>query len=338
MTAGLSSKETMKKNLVLCYPVEPQHLAKFADDLPHLNIINAGQEAVADRIHEADFFVGHAKVPVDWDTVVASGRLQLIQSSAAGLDHCLVPSVIDSDIVVCSASGLFSKQVAEQTMALLAGVIRSMPTFFRQHVRREFVRQPTDDLAGKRVGIVGFGGNGRRIAQVLSPFDVEIRATDYFPVAKPEFVKELWSADRLIELASVSDVLILALPLNAMTKAVITEDVFAAMPRGSYLINVARGQVVDELAMLEALRSGQLAAAGLDVTETEPLPADHPLWELDNILITPHVGAQSARRVSDSTEFACQNLKRFMDGIPPLNLVDKKLGFPAPESMAFLQS
>jgi D-3-phosphoglycerate dehydrogenase len=249
------------------------------------------------------------------------------------LDHCLVPAVVDSDIVVCSASGLFANQVAEQTLALLFGVLRRIPVFFRQFQQREFVRRPTDDLRGKSIGIVGLGGNGRRLVQVLAPFDVVMRATDYYPVKKPPEVAHLWPADRLKDLASVSDILILCLPLNATTFQIINEEIIRAMPRGSYLINVARGQVVDEEAMIGALNDGQLCAAGLDVTFDEPPAANSPLWGLDNLLITPHVGAQAASRVDDSTELACTNLMRYFAGQQLLNVVDKRLGFPHPEVM-----
>lgn len=324
----------MKLNTVLCYPVEMRHLTRFAEELPELNVIDAGQDGIADAIMEADIFVGHAKVPVDWDAAVRLGRLKLIQSSAAGLDHCLVPSVVQSEITVCSASGLFANQVAEQALALLLGLLRGMPVFFRQSQNREFVRRPTDDLHGKKIGIVGLGGNGRRLAQLLRPFQVEIRATDYFPVLRPPEVDELWSADRLEELASWSHILILSLPLNPSTHMLISERILRAMPAGGYLINVARGQVVDESALVTALADGHLAGAGLDVTFEEPLPQESPLWSMKNVLITPHVGAQSATRVDDSTQLACRNLRRYLDGKQLINLVDKRLGFPHPDLMA----
>jgi phosphoglycerate dehydrogenase-like enzyme len=328
----------MPTNIVLCYPVEERHLARLAQAYPDANLINAGQERIAQDIFQADIFVGHAKVPVDWEQVVRQGRLRMIQSSAAGLDHCLVPPVVDSNIVVCSASGLFANQVAEQTFALLFGLLRSLPVFFRQSLRQEFTRRPTDDLRGKRVGIVGLGGNGRRLAQLLAPFAVEIRATDYYPVRKPPEVVELWEADRLGDLAAHSDILILTLPLNASTHQLVSEAILQRMPRGSYLINVARGQVVDEPALVRALQSGHLAGAGVDVTYVEPLPKESALWGLPNVIITPHVGAQSASRVDDSTALACQNLIRFAANQPLLNVVDKKLGFPHPDATVINQA
>lgn len=318
------------KQLVVCYPTEPKHLQAIEQAAPGYRILEATQETIPDRIHEADIFVGHAKVPVDWDRVVAKGRLTFIQSSAAGLDHCLAPSVIASPIVVCSASGLFADQVAEQTLALLLGLLRGIPIFYRQQQRHEFVRRPTEDLHRKRVGIVGLGGNGRRLAEVLAPFRVQLRATDYFPEDKPPQVEQLLPHTALEELAAWSQILILCLPLNASTRDSINRTVFERMPRGSFLINVARGQCVCEPDLVAALQSGHLAGAGVDVTAVEPLPNDSPLWDMPNVLITPHVGAQSIPRYDDSTRLICENLRRYLSGEPLYNIVDKRLGFPQP--------
>ncbi len=317
--------------IVLCYPVEQHHVDQIQRIAPDAEVIDAGQDTIALQLPTADVFCGHAKVPVPWDEVVRLGRLRWIQSSAAGMDHCLIPSVISSNIVVTSVSGLFADQVAEQALALLLGLLRGLPTFFRASLKREFIRRPTGDLHGSTVGIVGFGGNGRRLAQVLAPFRTRILATDLFPVDKPDYVEELWPADRLDELLASVDILILTVPLTDSTQGMIDTVALDRMKQGSLLINVARGQVVVECALVEALGSGQLAGAGLDVTELEPLPADSKLWELPNVIITPHVGAQSSRRIDDTTDLFCENLGRYLEGKPLRNLVDKQLGFPRPE-------
>lgn len=319
--------------IVLCYPVEPKHLQQIRAAAPGHEIVDAGQERIAAELPSADIFCGHAKVPVPWPAVVKQGRLKWIQSSAAGLDHCLTPEVIDSDIVVTSASGLFADQVAEQTLALLLGFLRGLPTFFRQQQTKEFIRRPTLDLHGKTVGIVGLGGNGRRIAEVLAPFRVRLLATDYFPIDKPPHVEQLLPANRLCQLLTESDVVILCMPLNSQTEHMIDANELAVMKRGAVLINVARGPVIDEAAMIAALESGHLAGAGLDVTEVEPLPDSSKLWTLPNVIITPHVGAQSARRADDTTKLICDNLRRYFSGQPLLNLVDKQLGFQVPLAM-----
>lgn len=321
--------------IVLCYPVEPKHLAQIAAAASGAEVVDAGQERIAEEILAADVFCGHAKVhPVPWDEVVRRGRLRWIQSSAAGMDHCLVPSVVDSNIVVTSASGVLADQVAEHALALATALLRSLPTFFRAQQKKEFIRRPTRDLHHATIGIVGFGGNGRRLAEVLRVFKGRILATDLFPVDKPDYVAELWPDDRLDDLLAESDVVILAAPLNDRTRGIIDAQALARMKSGAFLINLARGPLVVESALVDALRSGRLAGAGLDVTEVEPLPPTSPLWEMAQVIITPHVGGQSARRIDDMTDFFCENLRRWLAGEPLVNLVDKRLGFPVPHASA----
>jgi phosphoglycerate dehydrogenase-like enzyme len=314
--------------LVLCYPVEPKHLAQIAAVAPHLELVDAGQERIPELIHTADLFCGHAKVPVDWDRVVQHGRLKWTQSSAAGLDWLLVPSVIESPMIVTSASGVLGDQVAEHTVAILTAITRSLPVFFRAQQKKEYIRRPTRDLHHSTVGIVGFGGVGRRVAEVLAPFKTRILATDVFPIDKPAHVAELWPADRLDHLLAVADIVILCLPLNAQTEWLFDREQFAKMKPGAIFLNMARGRLVIEAALIEALESGHLYAAGADVAAEEPLPQESKLWDLPNMLLTPHVAGQNARRSDNMTEFFCDNLRRYLNGEPLRNLVDKRLGFP----------
>jgi D-3-phosphoglycerate dehydrogenase len=318
--------------IVLCYPVESRHVQQIAAAAPQADIVDAGQERVATEIFDADIFCGHAKVPIDWEAVVRKGQLHWIQSSAAGLDHCLVPAVVNSPVVVTSASGVLADQVAEHAIALVTAITRNLPTFFRAQQAREFIRRPTRDLHHGVVGIVGFGGVGRRIAQLVAPFKTRILATDMFPVDKPPEVESLWPADRLDEMLGQVDFLFLAAPLTEVTRGMIDRRAFSKMRPGAVLINVARGPLVVEADLVEALLSGKLSAAGLDVTEVEPLPASSPLWQLPNVVITPHVGGQSRARIDQMTDFFCENLRRFRSGEPLNNLVDKTLGYPVRRS------
>ena len=316
--------------LVLCYPVQDRHLRQIEAAAPEFEVVDAGQQGVARGLLAADLFCGHAKVPVPWDDVVDEGRLRWIQSSAAGLDHCLVPSVIESDIVVTSASGVLADQVAEHTVALLTATLRSLPTFFQAQRQHEFVRRPTRDLHRTTIGIVGFGGVGRRVAEVLAPYRTKILATDMFPDDKPDHVAELWPADHLQQLLEQSDIVILCVPLTDRTRGMINAAALAQMQPHAVLVNVSRGQAVVESDLVDALRNNVLAAAAVDVTEDEPLAESSPLWDLPNVIITPHVAGQSARRIDDMTDFLCENLRRYRIGEPLRNLVDKQLGFPVP--------
>lgn len=319
----------MPTRIILCYPVEEQHILQIGSVMPDAEIVDAGQERIAEELLGADIFCGHAKVPVDWDGVVRQGRLRWIQSSAAGMDHCLVPSVINSDIAVTSASGVLADQVAEHTIALITGWCRSLPTFFRAQQRKEFIRRPTRDLTRSTVGIVGLGGNGRRLAEVLSAFDTRILATDMFPVGKPDCVEALWPAERLDDLVAAVDILILCLPLNSATYGIINAKRLAKMKPGGLLVNVARGGVVVEEDLVAALDAGRLAGAVMDVTEPEPLPPTSRLWDMPNVIITPHVGGQSSWRIDNMTKLFCRNLRRWQLKLPLVNyLCNKRLGFP----------
>jgi len=309
--------------------VEDRHIQQVQAIAPDAQIVAAAQPEIPEAVLDADIFCGHAKErPVPWDQVVARGRLQWIQSSAAGMDHCLTPEVVGSSIVVTSASGLFADQVAEQTLALLLGLLRGLPVFFRAAARKEFIRRPTADLHGTTVGIAGFGGNGRRLAELLTHFRTRIWATDYFPIERPEYVERLLPPEQLPELLAACDILILCVPLTNQTRGMIDGPALALMPPGAVLINVARGPVVVESALVAALEAGHLSGAGLDVTEQEPLPPASRLWDLPNVLITPHVGAQSRSRYDDATNLFCENLRRFLRGQELVNRVDKALGFP----------
>ncbi len=315
--------------IVLCYPVQPKHFQQIAAAVPEAELVDAGQQRIAQELPTADIYCGHAKVPVDWDSTVRQGRLRWIQSSAAGMDHCLVPSVIASDIVVTSASGVLADQVAEHTIAFLTGWCRNLPTFFRAQQKKEFVRRPTRDLHRSTVGIAGFGGVGRRLARLLSAFNTRILATDMFPLDKPSYVEALWPADRLEEMAALVDILVLCLPLNEMTRGTVDARLLGQMKPYSLLVNMARGPLVVTADLVATLQGGHLAGACMDVTDPEPLPPDSPLWDMPNVMITPHVAGQSAIRIDNMTNLFCENLRRWKANLPLINrLDDKRLGFP----------
>ncbi len=323
--------------IVLCYPVQPRHVEQIRAVAPEAEVIDAGQARVAQELPEADILCGHVKVPVPWEEVVRRGRLKWIQSSAAGLDHCLVPVVVDSSIVVTSASGVLADQVAEHALMLLGALHRNLWTFFHAQQKRQYVRQPTRDLHHSTVGIVGLGGVGRRLVELLRPYRVRILATDYFPQDPPPGVQRVLSPEGIWELAPQVDSLVLAAPLTPQTRGMVNRRLLEQFKPGAFLVNVARGPLVVERDLVQALQSGHLGGAALDVAPQEPLPPESPLWQAPRLIITPHVAGQSARRIDEMTRLFCENLRRFLCGEPLINLVDKHLGFPRPEHRNYEQ-
>ena len=203
------------ETVVLCYPALDADLQKIRSAFPKARVVNSSQEAIGKDIFEATIFCGHAKQKqIDWDAVVEQGKLRWIQSSAAGLDHCLAPAVIESEIIVSGCSGLFANQVSEQTLALLFSMVRSMPVFAKAQSQKTFERKATDTLHGKTVGIVGFGGNGRRIAAVLQNIAGKILATDTFPEFEDPSYVEVMPPAKQDYLFANSDVIVVTLPLT----------------------------------------------------------------------------------------------------------------------------
>ena len=319
--------------ILLGYPVQAVHISQIREVALDHEVVASDQDGLARLLEDADIFCGHVKVPVDWKLIVSKGKLKWIQSSAAGLDHCLNEAVISSNVCVSSASGVLADQVAEHTMAILGSVLRKLPSFHDAQKRREFTRHPTDDLHGKRVGIVGFGGVGKRVAELLAPYRVKIVATDYFPQVCPPHVRAVWPADKFPELLRRSDIVILCVPLTSTTRGMIGTKELSIMPRGSILINVCRGDVLVESALVDALTQGHLSGAAVDVVCNEPPDLERLVWQAPNLIITPHVAGQSGVRIDRMTDLFCENLLRFNRGSPLLNLVDKNIGFPPPKDL-----
>lgn len=321
------------KKMLLCYPADEADLKLIAQAATNHQIVVGPQDSVSPAIFDAEIFCGHIRTGVDWDSIVAGGRLKWIQSSAAGLDHCLVPSILQSDIAVSGASGLFADQVAEQTMALVYGLLRGLPTFFRDQTARIFKRIPLDDLRTKSVAVLGCGGNGQRIANLLAGQCKRLTATDLFPESVDHAGRfRVFPADQIDQVLAQSDLVVCTLPLDSTTSGILNERRLKLIRTGGYLINVGRGKLVEEDSLVKLLLDGKLKGAGLDVFDTEPLPAASLLWDMPNVILTPHVGAQSVTRNRDTTLLFCENLRRYAAGKTLINLVDKQLGMPRPEN------
>ena len=177
------------------------------------------------------------------------------------------------------------------------------------------------------MGIVGLGGTGRDLADRAQGFGMRIVAVDTEDVEVPDNVEACWKRDRFYDLLEHSDVVAICAPLTAETEGMFDEQAFARMRSHALLINVTRGKIVNEQALIEALRKGVIGGAGLDVTPQEPLPEDHPLWSMENVIITPHAAGGSPNRLDRIVELFCENLRRLLAGQPLLSVIDKRKGY-----------
>jgi len=254
-------------------------------------------------------------------------KLKWFQSQSAGLDHVLFPEIVESNVVVTNASGLYASQAADHAFALLLGLARGINRFSENRLTRTWKHQQLLETPGWTLGIVGMGGFGQNMAKRGKGFDMRVIAVDAYRREKPDYVDELWGMELLDDLLRVSDAVMVACPLTPETRHLLNAGKLALMKPTAYLINVARGGIVDEAALVRALRERRIAGAGMDVYEVEPLPQDNPLWDLDNVILTPHVAGSSQHRPRLTVEFFCDNLRRYFRGEPLRNVVDKRKGF-----------
>ncbi|MFQ6039578.1 MAG: D-2-hydroxyacid dehydrogenase [Candidatus Poribacteria bacterium] len=256
-------------------------------------------------------------------------NLKFVQVTSAGVDGILFPEFVESDIILASAKGYVGTHLADQTWALLLGLLRGIGRAVRERTwdNRMSIRHEAWELEGRTLGIVGLGGTGIEIARRSIGFGMRVIAVDPEDVEKPDFVDEVWKMDRFYDLLEQSDVVAIGAPLTAETRSMFDLEAFRQMKPHVFLINVTRGKIVDGPSLLQALEEGLIGGAGLDVTPEEPLPQDSPLWDMKNVIITPHVAGGSPRRMDRAVELFCENLRRLIADEPLISVIDKRKGY-----------
>jgi phosphoglycerate dehydrogenase-like enzyme len=260
-------------------------------------------------------------------------NLVWVQSMSAGVDRFRGnrPLMENDRIVLTNMRAVHGPAIADHAMAMLLTLTRNMR--FYEHAREggkwADEEPPTRGvvLHGKTMLVVGIGGIGTEIAQRAHGFGMRVIATRRSDTPAPAYVEKVGKPGDLMALLPEADVVAVCVPLTAETEGMIGAEALAAMKPGAYLINIARGRIVDTDALVKALESGRLAGACLDVTDPEPLPEGHPLWKQKNVIITPHVAADGELTEERSAAVFAENLRRFGAGEPLLNCVDKKAGY-----------
>ena len=256
-------------------------------------------------------------------------QLKWVQVLSAGVDGLLFPEFVQSDVVLTSAKGFVGPHLADQAWALILGLLRGIGRSVRERTwdNRMSIRLATWELSERTLGIVGLGGTGIDVARRAQGFDMRTIAVDPETVEAPSFVHEVWQMDRFHELLAQSDVVAICAPLTPETHGMFNDAAFQAMQSHALLVNVTRGKIIDGPALLRALNNGSIGGAGLDVTPEEPLPTDSPLWDMPNVIITPHVAGGSPIRLDRTVGLFCDNLERILVGKPLLSIIDKEKGY-----------
>ncbi len=256
-------------------------------------------------------------------------QLKWVQVLSAGVDGLLFPEFVQSDVVLTSAKGFVGPHLADQAWALILGLLRGIGRSVRERTwdNRMSIRLATWELSERTLGIVGLGGTGIDVARRAQGFDMRTIAVDPETVEAPSFVHEVWQMNRFHELLAQSDVVAICAPLTPETHGMFDDAAFQAMQSHALLVNVTRGKIVDGPALLRALKNGSIGGAGLDVTPEEPLPTDSPLWDMPNVIITPHVAGGSPIRLDRTVGLFCDNLERILVGKPLLSVIDKEKGY-----------
>ncbi len=301
-----------------------EQIAELKAVAPEANLITckSAVEALA-RAPEADASYGF----ITRDIIKAGKALKWVQQGSAGVETIVtIPELRDSDIILTNMQRAFGPPIADQAMAYLLAFTRGLNGFI---VSKEWNRPKEavfEELHGKTMLVIGLGGIGSEIAKRAFGCGMNVLATDPKVLDAPFSVRELHRPEALTSLLPRADVVASAVPLTPESRKLINAQTIALMKKGSLLINVSRGGVVDTDALMAALKSGRIAGAGLDVTDPEPLPKGHPLWAL-NTIITPHTAGQSEGSERRRHEVFKENLRRFSQGLMLVNVVDKKAGY-----------
>ena len=304
------------------YSPEVEAISEDAPDEVEIRYLPPG-EALGDHVSDVDIIYGH----IGEGDLAKAKSLRWVQVASAGVEGMMYPAFKASDIILTNSRRMHGSQIAEHAFALLLSLTRRIITQYDFMKEKRWEKAPCIELAGMTMGILGLGGIGRAIATRAKAFEFNVIAVDPEPMEKPEGVAELGKLDWLLEFMAKSNVVVVCCPITPETHKLLSHEQFNQMQAGSYLVNISRGKVVDEDALIAALRSGKLAAAGLDVTYTEPCPPESPLWTEPNVVLTAHTAGGSQHIQARTMRLFIDNLHRYVKGASLINVADKEKGY-----------
>jgi len=286
----------------------------------------ANADELGKALPEADVVFG----ALNAELLAKAKNLRWLQATEAGMERVLFPELIKSNVVVTNMARMFAPAISETAIGMLLSLTRGLNKYYIPQFEKRTWRAERNlvEVDGMTMGVVGMGGIGQATAmRAHYGFNMRILATDATPMAKPIFVDTLREPAWLMEMVPQVDVLVSAAPSTKETEAMFNEKVFRAMKKTAYFINLSRGALVDENALVQALKEGWIAGAGLDVARTEPLPSSHPYWDCPNLVITCHTAGFAPQRQIRLIGLLAENVRRYASGLPLMNVVDKQRGY-----------
>lgn len=331
--------EAPLKILINC-PLSESHIARLRALSPRVELVfvdNQERQTLTDKeVSDVDVIYATA---MDFNPAAAK-RLRWAQTDTAAVNHVMGKPIWRSDVPLANVSGAYSVAVAECAIAMLLAISRKLPLACKQQAEHNWddVAMQGIDLHGKTMGIIGYGSIGRQIARIADAMGMRILACKRNPERRaasgyllpgtgdPEGVIPIvwYGIEQVAEMLPQCDIMMVTLPLTEQTHHIVGRQAFAALPRHAWVLNMGRGPVIDEAALVEALQNGTIAAAALDVFEEEPLPKDNPLWDMPNVFIMPHVASWSTAQAERAGEVLIENLRRDLNGEPLMNVIDKQ--------------
>jgi D-2-hydroxyacid dehydrogenase (NADP+) len=316
----------VSRRILVSVAVAAATLARIRATAPEADVEVAEGDEAAARLGEVEIAFGHFPPEA---IAAAAPPLEWVQLPSAGVDGYLTDGLVASGVTLTSVRGMAGAAGAEHILGLMLMFNRGLKYFYdRQRERRWDERLDLAlTLAGQTLGVVGLGGMGSALAERAKALGMRVLAIKREPGERPPYVDELHGPDGLHAVLAVSDHVALTLPITDETRNLVDRAALARAKPGAYLYNIGRGELIDDEALVDALRSGRLAGAGLDVFREEPLPPESPYWDLDNVLITPHLGGDTPFDRDHIVELFLANLERYRDGRSLLNVVDPARGY-----------
>lgn len=307
--------------------------AKYVDAvrqaaLGHFEVVQVRADAEFEaRLAETEVMFGWHLTP---ENLPRAANLKWVQATSAGVDWALWPEFAASPVIITSAVGIHTTEMSEHALLMMLALTRRLPHFVRCQAKKKWDRSVGDEMGelfGKTLGVIGLGSIGEALAARAKALGMKVLGVKHSPLGYRGAADEVVGPGAMERVFRESDYVVNLLPLTKETRGVISAAVLAAMKPDAFFISIGRGPTVDEKALVAALKNRRIAGAGLDVFEEEPLPKKSPLWDMQNVIITPHVGGLTPRYWERATELFCRNLARYIAGEELINVVDKAVGY-----------